>query len=148
MKQITTTTLFVAFFFFAATTATIAQNSQAVSLFKDHINQMVHKVEQAEVPKKKREILNTTFDELLTAFDRVKSMKKLSKTNQAALHQLTLNIREKQNELNGLAGFKRVKANRLNDFAHFVQQDLEQADSTITISVTVLLLIIIILLLL
>ena len=148
IKRMTTTGLFVAFFFFTATTITAAQNNHAATLFKEQINKMVQKVEKADTPKKKREILNTSFDKLLTAFEKVKDMKTLSKADQAALHKLALNITQKRNELNGLAGFKRVENSQLNNFAHFVQQDLEQADSTVTISVTVLLLIIIILLLL
>jgi hypothetical protein len=57
-------------------------------------------------------------------------------------------LTEKQDELNGVNGYEPVGNNQLDDFADYVQQDIEQADSVVTISVTTALLIIIILLLL
>src|SRR5699024_8297624 len=98
MKRIATIPLFLAFFLFMATAAT-AQSDNAVTLFKKHIHKMVQQVEQTEVPQQKRKILNNTFDELLTAFDRVKKMKKLSAKDQAALQKLAHNITSKKNEL-------------------------------------------------
>ena len=148
MRKITTAGLFFTMLFFAAVHTATAQSGDAVEMFKKHINGVVQKVEKAESPDKKREILNSSFDKLLTSFKRVEKMKTLSSADQAAINKLKNNITEKKNELNGLNGYKKVNNNQLNNFANFVQQDLEQADSTITISVTVLLLIIIILLLL
>jgi hypothetical protein len=84
----------------------------------------------------------------LNSFARVENVKTLSSADQTALNKLKNNITQKRNELNGLNGYKRVQNNQLNNFANFVQQDLEQADRTITISLTVLLLIVIILILL
>ncbi len=74
-------------------------------------------------------------------------MSALSPKDQSALNQLTESITAKKNELNGLAGYKRVPNNQLNEFANFIQQDMEQAD-TITISVLVAVLIVLVLLLL
>lgn len=148
MKRITTAGLFVAMLFFAAVHTASAQSNKAVNMFKEHINNVVQKVKVEENPQEKRELLNASFDKLLNSFNKVESMKVLSQADQSALNQLQNNITEKRNELNGLNGYKRVQNSQLNNFANFVQQDLEQADSTVTISVTVLLLIIIILLLL
>lgn len=148
MKKLTTAGIFVALLMFTAVHTAAAQTQNAVDMFKNHVNTVVQKVEKAEQPARKRALLNRSFDKLLTSFDRVESMQALSGADQSALNKLRANITEKKNELNGLAGFKRVPDSQLNNFANFVQQDLEQADSTITISVTVLLLIIIILLLL
>jgi len=134
--------------FFAAVCTTTAQSSNAVDMFKNHINKMVTKVEKAENPQDKRELLNTSFDKLLTSFDKVENMSMLSSSDLASLNKLKSNITEKKDELNGADGFKAVPDNQLNNFANYVQQDLEQANSTITISVTVLLLIIIIIILL
>ena len=117
-------------------------------MFKKHINSVVQKVKAEENPQEKRDLLNDSFDNLLKSFDRVETMATLSSADQTALNELKSNITEKKNELNGMEGFKRVQDNQLNNFANFVQQDMEQADSTVTISVTVLLLIIIILILL
>jgi hypothetical protein len=56
---------------------------------------------------------------------------------------LETKMRDRQNELNGLDGFEKVPANKLDEFATFTLQDIEQADTIITISLTTLLLIII-----
>lgn len=148
MKRFTSIGLFFAMLFFVSVQTSFAQSDKAVDMFKKHVNDVVQKVEKAEKPEAKRELLNTSFDKLLTSFDRVENMKVLSAADQTSLNNLKGTITEKKNELNGLNGFKRVPDNQLNNFANFVQQDLEQADSTITISVTVLLLIIILLILL
>jgi len=148
MKRFTTAGLFITMLFFTAFQTASAQSDKAVNMFKKHVNNVVQQVENVENPQEKRELLNTSFDKLLGSFDRVENMRVLSQADQSSLNQLRANITEKKNELNGLNGYKRVQNNQLNNFANFVQQDLEQADSTITISVTVLLLIIIILLLL
>lgn len=148
MRKITTAGLFFTMLFFAAVHTTTAQSGNAVEMFKKHVNGVVQKVEKTESPAEKRKILNSSFDKLLTSFNRVEKMKTLSSADQSALNKLKNNITEKKNELNGLNGYRQVENNQLNNFANFVQQDLEQADSTITISVTVLLLIIIILILL
>jgi len=125
-----------------------AQGNDATAKFKKYINNVVQKVEKAESPEQKRNILNNSFDNMIDTFDKVSAMKGVSGDDKAAIEKLKSTIVEKKNELNGKNGFAAVKNNRLNSFANYVQQDLEQADETITISVTVLLLIIIILLLL
>ena len=125
-----------------------AQGSDATAKFKKYINNVVQKVEKAENPDQKRSILNNSFDNMINTFDKVSDMKGVSEDDKAAIAKLRSTIIEKKHELNGSNGFDAVKNNQLNSFANYVQQDLEQADKTITISVTVLLLIIIILLLL
>lgn len=126
----------------------IAQNGDATAKFKKYINNVVQKVEKADNPEQKRKILNESFENMVTTFDKVASMQGVSEKDKKAISKLKADIIEKKNELNGLNGFAGVKDNRLNNFANYIQQDMEQADETITISVTVLLLIIIILLLL
>jgi hypothetical protein len=148
MKKFTTVGLFFAMLLFTVVQSSAAQSNDAINMFKKHVNGVVQKVEMAETPNKKRKLLNTSFEKLLSTFNKAESMQTLSGTDQASLNKLRATITEKQNELNGHEGFKRVPDNQLNNFANFVQQDLEQADSTVTISVTVLLLIVIILLLL
>ncbi|MDX1585106.1 MAG: hypothetical protein R3222_00120 [Balneolaceae bacterium] len=125
-----------------------AQSSNPSERLKKHINKMVEKVEEAPTPQDKRTILNDSFDDLITAFERVEGMEAISQQDRQAVALLKKNISEKKKELNGMDGYARIKDNRLNQFANFVQQDLEQADDTITISLTVALLIVIILLLL
>lgn len=141
-------TCFLLILFLGLQTAAFAQADRATTKLKKYFNDVVQKVEQAEQPEMKRQILNESLEDLRTALDKVADMQSISEEDQTAIAQLRANVTEKQNELNGLNGFEGVKNNQLNNFANFVQQDLEQADETITISVTVLLLIIIILLLL
>lgn len=139
---------FVVLFIIGFQVSAIAQNGDATEKFKKYINNVVQKVKKADNPEQKRKILNESFDKMVTTFDKVASMQGVSDQDKKAISKLKTDIIEKKNELNGLNGFAGVKDNRLNNFANYVQQDMEQADETITISVTVLLLIIIILLLL
>ena len=125
-----------------------AQATDATAKFKKYVNNVVQKVEKAESPQQKRDILNDSFDNMIQTFDKVSNMNAVSEKDKAAIAKFRSTILEKKNELNGNNGFAAVKNNQLNNFAHYVQQDLEQADETVTISVTVLLLIVIILLLL
>jgi len=124
-----------------------AQNSgNAETMFKKHINKMVESVEKADAPDEKRVVLNNSFDDLIGAIEKVESMKAVPETDKEGLKVFKADIQDKKNELNGINGFSPVANNNLNNFAHFVQQDLEQAD-TVTIGVTTLLLIILILIL-
>ena len=119
----------------------------AETMFKKHINKMVESVEKAESPENKREILNDSFNDLIGAIEKVETMSAVPETEKQGLATFKADIQDKQSELNGENGFAAVPNNNLNNFANFVQQDLEQAD-TVAIGVTTLLLIIIILLLL
>lgn len=123
------------------------KSGDAETMFKKHINKMVVSVEKAETPDAKREVLNDSFDDLISAIEKVESMKAVPETDKEGLKVFKADIQDKQSELNGINGFSPIANNNLNNFANFVQQDLEQAD-TVTIGVTTLLLIIIILLLL
>lgn len=150
MKILKSSILFFAVFFTVQTVAVGSDSDDrdyTLDVFKQYINTMVERVEQAESPDDKREILNDSFEKMLSAFDRAKEMDIVSPMDKAAVKALKANIQEKKNELNGSEGYRRVADNKLNNFANYVQQDLEQAD-TITISATVLALIIIILILL
>ncbi|MEP1306459.1 MAG: hypothetical protein ABJK11_05295 [Balneola sp.] len=119
----------------------------AEAKFKKHINNMVKSVEKAESPDQKREILNNSFDDLIGAIEKVEGMSVVPEADKKGLTTLKADIQDKKDELNGINGFQPVQSKNLNNFANFVQQDMEQAD-TVTIGVTTLLLIIIILLLL
>lgn len=138
-------------FLFLLFTATVvplqAQSSNAHDKLKSEINNMVESVEEAETAVEKREILNTSFDKLITTFNRVQSMDRVPEADKEALADFKNSIQEKKNELNGTNGYEKVPDSELNDFAQFVQQDFEQADRFITISVTTALLIVLILLL-
>jgi len=125
-----------------------AQRNKAINMFKNHINNVVQKVKETKNPQKKRSILNNSFDNMLTAFNKAEKMKHLSKKDQAGLNKLSATIARKKYELNGTHGYKRVSNNQLNDYANYVQQNVEQASQTITLSLTAILLIIILIILL
>ncbi|MDX1642597.1 MAG: hypothetical protein R3220_12915 [Balneolaceae bacterium] len=125
-----------------------AQTSDAHDQLKAEINDMVENVKKAETAVEKREILNTSFDDLIATFNRVQSMDRVPESDKKALADFKNDIQDKKDELNGTNGYERVPDSELNDFAQFVQQDLEQADRYVTISITTALLIILILLLL
>lgn len=146
MKKLTISFLLL---LFAATFIPLqAQSLDAHDNLKAEINNMVKSVEEAESAVEKREILTVSFDNLITTFNRVESMKQVPESDKKALADFKNSIQEKKDELNGTNGYERVPDTELNDFAQFVQQDLEQADRYVTISVTTALLIILILLLL
>lgn len=146
MKKLTITFILVTLI---ATFSPIkAQSTDAHDKLKAEINEMVENVEQAEKADEKREILNHSFDNLITAFNRVSSMKQVPEKDKQALADFKNIIQERKKELNGTDGYERVPNSQLNEFAQFVQQDLEQADKYVTISITTALLVILILLLL
>ena len=125
-----------------------AQTTDAHDRLKKHINQMVENVQQAETVTEKRDILNQSFDDLMTTFDKVHEMDLVSNSDKEAIADFRNTIQEKKDELNGTNGYDKVPDSQLDEFADYVQQDIEQADRVITISLTTALLIIIILLLL
>lgn len=149
MKLFKYTVMLLAFLFAtqSATASAIGDRDEALDMFKTYINTMVQKVEKAKKPAKKREILNNSFDEMTAAFDKALSFGVVSKKDRKAINTFKADIEQKKNELNGLDGYKKVANNNLNDFANYVQQDLEQAD-TVTFSISAVLLVLIIILLL
>jgi len=95
----------------------------------------------------KREILDGSLEEMIQAIDKIKEKKSISESDKKGLAVFKDNLVDRKNELNGLNGFKKVPNNQLNQYANYIQQNVEQADA-VTISVTTALLIVIILLLL
>lgn len=141
------TIIFLSIALILATSAiSYGQNNDATKKIKTYINKVVQKVEEAEHPDQKRAVLNKSFDKMLKAFDRIEGMKQISENDKEGIALLKENIQDKKNELNGQEGYQKVADSQLNNFANYVQQDMEQAKS-ITIGVTTLLLIIIIILL-
>lgn len=142
------TLAFLLFFLAAIYMPLQAQISDPHNNLKDQINKMVENVEEAEKSTEKRKILNLSIDKLITSFDKVQSMERVPESDKQALAGFTTNLQERKDELNGTNGYEKVPDAQLDDFAQFVQQDIEQADRFITISVTTALLVVLILLLL
>lgn len=125
-----------------------AQKPDAHDRLKKQINEMVENVHKSETAVEKRNVLNHSFDNLITTFEKVEAMEQVPQSDKEALANFKNSIQEKKDELNGTNGYEKVPNTQLDKFADYVQQDIEQADRAITISLTTALLIIIILLLL
>jgi hypothetical protein len=115
---------------------------------KQYFSKAADKVKTTENADEKREILNESFNSMSKALDKVLSSGLISESDRIGIEQYKAALQEKQNELEGSNGYERVQDMQLNSFANYVVQDMEQADSTVTISVIALLLIIIIVILL
>lgn len=125
-----------------------AQTSNLTDIIKQHFSETVQNVQSTENADEKRTLLDDSFTRMLEAIDRVESSSALSEDDVAQIQVLKENIQEKRNELNGEDGFDEITDEELDDFSDYAQQDMEQANRTITISLTTALLIVIILLLL
>jgi len=126
----------------------IPVNADAKGELKQYFSKAADKVKATENADEKREILNEAFNSMSKILDKVLSSELISESDYAGIEQYKATLQEKQNELEGSNGYERVQDRQLNSFANYVVQDMEQADSTITISVIALLLIIIIVILL
>jgi len=126
----------------------IPVNADGKDELKQYFSKAADKVKATENADEKREILNESFNNMSKALDKVLSSGLISESDRVGIEQYKATLQEKQNELEGSNGYERVQDRQLNSFANYVVQDMEQADSTITISVIALLLIIIIVILL
>lgn len=125
-----------------------AQINDGHEALKKHVNSIVENVENTKSLEKKREILDESLSDMITAIERVSKKKSVSPSEKENLAEFKNQLSERRNELNGRNGYVAVPNNQLNNFANFVQQDIEQADRLVTLSLTTALLIVLILLLL
>src|SRR5690606_29778906 len=124
----------------------LIQTSKADDLKKElqkYINEIITEVKDAESPEEKRELLNDLFEDLQSAFSTAKNSPYVPEEDHKGIDELQSKITDRYYELNGLNGFEKVQDYNLNQFASFTLQDIEQADTVLTISLTTLLLIII-----
>jgi hypothetical protein len=127
-------------------TASAQQNLSET--FKKHFNETVQNVKASDNPDEQRDLLNTSFDKMLGAVDRIDESANLTEEEREQLVLFRDQIDEKKSELNGLDGFDEIQDDELIDFSDYSQQEIEQANRTLTISLTSALLIVLILLLL
>lgn len=95
----------------------------------------------------KRELLDKKLDGMIEAFDIVQGTRGVSHQDRLGLDRIQATLQEKDDELAGRNGFRRVPDDQLNAFSDYIVQDMEQAH-TITIGVVTALLIVIIIILL
>lgn len=124
-----------------------AQINDGHEALKKYVNSIVENVEGTESPEKKREILDESLSDMITAIERVSDRKSVSSSEKENLAEFKDQLSERRDELNGKNGYVAIPNNQLNNFANFVQQDIEQADRLVTLSLTTALLIVLILLL-
>jgi len=113
---------------------------------KEHVRDIVQTVKAAPTAARKRALLDEKLRGMIEALDRAETMTSLPQ-DQSGIDALRARLQEKLDELHGQNGYEAVPAGKLDAFADYVQQDLEQAD-TITIGVTTGLLILILIILL
>ncbi len=115
---------------------------------KEYFHNTAQQVHNEQDSAKKREILDNSLSKFTQALDAVQETSDLGASDKKALGELKARIDSKLSELRGVDGYEKVANSQLDNFADYVQQDMEQADRYVTISVTTVLLVIIILLLL
>ncbi|MCX6832195.1 MAG: hypothetical protein NT028_08705 [candidate division Zixibacteria bacterium] len=116
--------------------------------FQNYFSDAACKVKVTTDPTQQREILNKSFENMVTALNKVQGSPLISKDDKAGIDHYKAILKEKQDELAGLDGYERVPDAQLNAFANYVVQDMEQAAQSVTISLVAFLLIIIIVILL
>lgn len=95
--------------------------------YKAALNEMVQKVRNTPDPSAKREILQHFILHMRDGLDKAKGMESISETDRNTLHVVAGKYYTYNNELNGQAGFDRVPDSKLNEFAGFMRQGMEQA---------------------
>ena len=123
-------------------------NADGIAGTKNYFNSAVREVKTAESPSQKREILDNSLNKMSKALDIVQSSPLISEKDRPGLERFKKALREKQDELTGNNGFKRIPDVQLDAFSDYVLQDMEQAEKYVTISITTLLLAAILLVLL
>ncbi len=123
--------------------------AQGVEGLQTYLNDMSTSVKAASDPAEKRAILDRSFDVMLQAIDKLEQSSLISSDDRAGLDHYRASLQENRDELAGVNGFDRVPDARLNAFADYSVQSLEQAaERTVTISLVAALLLVIILILL
>lgn len=115
---------------------------------KKQVRDLVQEVKEAPSAAEKRSILDAKLRGMISALDRAEKMGALSSTDQKGVDVLRTRLQEKLDELNGHNGFEPVPDGQLDNFADYVQQDFNQANSTVTIGVGTALLILLLIILL
>lgn len=126
----------------------IPANAGGKGELQKHFNKVANKVKATENAAEKRAILENSFKDMSEALDKVQSSFLVSKEDKDGIEDLKASLKENQDELAGINGYERVPDAQLNNFSNYVVQNMEQADSTITISVVALVLIILLVVLL
>lgn len=115
--------------------------------FKEYFNDMKVEVMEAKTPAEKREIISSRLKKVNMILDKAEELTAETKEDKEFIAGIKEDVNNKLAELEGTNGYEKVSNSNLNEFATYVQQDMEMADTLITISLTTALLILIIILL-
>lgn len=115
---------------------------------KKQVRNLVQEVKDAPTAAEKRSLLDAKLQSMISALDRAEQMGAVSAKDKEGIDVLRTRLQEKHDELHGHNGFEPVPDGQLNNFADYVQQDFEQANSTVTLSVGTALLILLLIILL
>lgn len=110
-------------------------------------NESARLVHSVPVPELKRAILDREFQAVDSALTSVAHMPLVSPADREAIGKYKAIVQDKRDELNGANGFERVSNAQLDAFAHYAVQDVEQADTIVTMSFVTLLLIVLLIVL-
>ena len=135
------------FLFFSNINAEGQEYLKLQTKFKNYFNEMNLEVKNAESPAEKRDIISSSLNRMNNVLDKAEQIAAKTAEDKAFLAQMKSEINDKLAELNGENGYEKVADADLNNFANYVQQNMEQADKYVTISLTTLLLVVIVILL-
>jgi len=125
---------------------TMAQ-AQGKEKIQKYFSDAATEAKAASDPTEKRAILENSLSKMTKALDVVATMSSVPSTDLAGVQRLRASIQGKHDALAGLNGQTRIADEKLNAYANYLVQDMEQADTIVTISLVTLLLIIIIIIL-
>src|SRR5262245_30197789 len=93
---------------------------------KAAMNDVVTDVRAAETPSEKREILHAFLERMDRGLQKAQALHSLSPGDKKSLSAFQGTMQGYQSELDGLEGYDRVDDAGLDDFAGYMQQNLEQ----------------------
>ena len=124
-----------------------AGNAGTKDNIQKYFNDTACKVKATADPVEKREILNTSLQNMSQALAKLESTGLISQNDRTGVDRFKTALQSKQDGLMGANGYERVADGQLDAFSDYVVQEMEQASQYVTISLVSLLLIIIILIL-
>lgn len=131
----------------AITLSFCLESAQAANQIQQFFNDGARDVKSVPVPAMKRAILDHEFQAVDSALRAVQSMPTVSLSDRAAIERYKAIVQDKRDELNGANGFIQISDAQLDSFSNYVVQDMEQADTIVTMSFVTLLLIILLIVL-
>jgi hypothetical protein len=112
-----------------------------------YFSDAAHKVKATDNPAEKRAILNGSLNTMSQALEIAQWSSSVSKEDVVAIDRVKATLQDKRDELSGVNGYRGVTDENLNAFSDYIVQDMEQADTVVTISLVTLLLIILLVIL-